>query len=246
MTKRPEKREGVIRFRADHVAETLPKSFRSHLGSLLAWRRVLRAVGWLGQERDRYGGYGFGNLSLRVPGEGFVITGSQTSGMEEVGMGEMAQVRRWSVEDNRVESWGLHLPSSESLSHAALYALSPDIRAVFHVHAPQLFRWALETPSPRLPTTAVDVEAGTPRMAEEIARAWRAGPPRGFGEAGCGVLVMGGHPDGLLAFGESADAAGRSLVRVAVRAARHSSDPSESVDSPGVSDVTDAATRSCM
>lgn len=234
MTGGAEDREGVIRFRADHVDEPLPESLRPHLGPLTTWRRALRAVGWLGQERDRYDGYGFGNLSLRVPGEGFVITGSQTSGLEEMGWADMAQVRRWSIEDNRMVSRGRTLPSSESLSHAALYALSTEIRAVFHVHAPRIFRWALEKPSPRLPTTAVDVEAGTPCMAEEIARLWRAGPPAGFGEASHGVLVMGGHPEGLLAFGESVDAAGRSLVRVAVRAARHSSEPSDSGGSPDV------------
>lgn len=220
MTGGSPEREGVIRFEADHLEEPLPESWNSWAEPLLKWRRLFRLKGWLGQSPDRYGGYGFGNLSVRLP-QGFLITGSQTSGLRTVGIEDFVHVSNWSVEDHWVGSRGAKLPSSESLSHAILYDLTPDVRAVFHVHAPKVFRASLENPSFRLPTTATDVEAGTPEMALEISRLWHTATPKGFGGGKQGVLVMGGHPDGILVFGGVADEAGRCLMRAEMRAGRH-------------------------
>lgn len=228
MSSRSGEREGVIRFHAEHAEEPIPAELSPLAAPLVAWRRVLRAMGWLGRDPERYGGYGYGNLSVRLPeGEGFLVTGSQTSGLEELGLRHFVQVHRWSIEGNRVESRGEILPSSESLSHAALYAVHPEIRVVFHVHAPEVFRRAVLGAKPRLPVTSPRIEAGTPEMAREIESAWEDDPPEGLGGACRGVLVMAGHADGVLAFGESADAAGRSLVRVVVQGARHSGSVSD-------------------
>lgn len=215
-------REGVIRFQADHRDTALSGGFDDLIAKISAWRQVLRAAGWVGQDPRRYGGYGYGNLSVRVPEPdgGFLITGSQTSGLERVTAQHFSWVLRWSTENNQVESRGSTLPSSESLSHAALYDASPEIRAVFHVHAPRIFRL-------RRPATAERIEAGTPEMARDIGRVWASLPPEGFGGASRGVLVMGGHSDGVLAFGESIDAAGRSLVRAGIEASRQFSSASD-------------------
>ena len=57
--------EGVIRFDLEFTAVspvTIPA-----LDELNAWRRILRQLGLIGQDPSRYGGYGFGNISRRLP-----------------------------------------------------------------------------------------------------------------------------------------------------------------------------------
>ena len=212
MTASGGEREGVVRFRAEHATEPLPARQAARLAPLLPWRRVLWAAGLLGQDPRRYGGYGYGNVSVRAAGEGFLISGTQTSGAGDAGPERFAWITGWSVDGNRVASRGPVPPSSEALSHAVLYETSPAVGAVFHVHAPTLYRAAARL---GLPATA-EAEAGTPAMAREVGRVLR----HGAGSGSAGVVVMGGHPDGLLVYGGTAEEAGRTLVRLLAAAAR--------------------------
>jgi len=217
-------REGVIRFRAEHREEPLPADLAPLAAELAGWQRVLRRLGVIGCDPHRYGGYAFGNLSARVahdapPGRrAFLITGSQTMG-EGAGergddgddpaadLARWALVERWDAAANRVESRGLVPPSSESLTHGALYdldpAAGPPAGAVFHAHAPGPWRRARGL---GLPVTAEATECGTPELAAEIARLGAAG------RLAAGVLAMGGHEDGILAFGATVTEAGQRLV----------------------------------
>lgn len=215
----PEEREGVIRFRADHVEDELPGELATALRPLLPWRRTLRSKNLLGEEPDRYGGYGFGNVSVRVRPfaappcrRAFLVSGSQTSGLGRVGLEEFALVDAYDFDANRVASRGMVAPSSESLSHAAIYELSPDVRAVLHVHAPGL--WSRGRAA-GLPVTDGQVEAGTPQMAYEIER---LGDQLSLEQRG--VVVMGGHRDGILAFGRDPDQAGERLLAALARIRR--------------------------
>jgi hypothetical protein len=214
MTARP---EGVLRFHAEHAHEPLPPSGVEAARRLSGWRRVLRALGVLGQQPARYGGYGFGNLSVRLapfptpPGRRrFLVSGTQTAGLAEAAAAAFALVERYDFGGNRVASRGLVLPSSEALTHGALYDLSSEIRAVFHVHAPELWRRAAEL---GLAVTSPDAAEGTVALAVEVARlrpAWVL--------AAAGLVAMGGHEDGILAFGRDADEAGERLIGALARA----------------------------
>ena len=94
--------------------------------------------------------------------------------------------------------------SSESLSHAAVYVNDPTARAVIHVH--HLKRW--EALRDRVPTTDHAAEAGTPQMAWAIEELFRkSGVKEG------GFFVMGGHREGLMAFGPSVAEAAERLLR---------------------------------
>ena len=92
------------------------------------------------------------------------------------------------------------------MTHGAIYDLSPAIRAVLHVHAPEIFAPQVRARL-RIPTTRDGVDYGTPEMASEMARLWKdtALPDRR-------VLVMAGHEDGVVAFGADADDAGAALM----------------------------------
>lgn len=224
-------REGVIRFRADHRREVPPVGLAPLAEELGGWQRVLRRLGVVGRDPDRYGGYAFGNLSACLAGgaapggRSFLVTGSQTmhpGDEDEAGaLDRWAVVERWDAAANRVESRGLVEPSSESLTHGALYDLDLplSVGAVFHAHAPDLWNRARDL---GLPITDPAAECGTPELAREIARLGAAGALAG------GLLAMGGHEDGILAFGATPEEAGQILVKAlaaeGVRKAREARD----------------------
>lgn len=210
--------EGVIKFRARHREERLPVSrFGALAAQLSSWREILACLDVLGEDPARYGGAGFGNVSGRIgpfPGargaRPFLITGTQTGGKRCVTLDDYCVVTRYDVSANAVDSHGAVLPSSESLTHGALYDLAPHIRFVLHAHAPLLFRRARAL---RLPTTSPAVAYGTPEMADEVQRLYRE-----TALSELQVLAMSGHEDGVVTFGRSADEAGQVFLRYLARA----------------------------
>ena len=206
--------EGVTRFEVVH--ETCPLDGRV-LGetarALAAWRGILARLGLLGQDPARYGGAGYGNVSARLGPFGgaprgrrrFLVTGTQTGGRLQLTLADFCVVEDYDLARNRVRSSGPVPPSSESLTHGALYDIAPAARAVLHAHAPEVWRQARAL---GLPATRDGALNGTPELALEVQRLHRDGPL-----ASLGILVMGGHEDGVLTFGASASEAGAILVR---------------------------------
>jgi ribulose-5-phosphate 4-epimerase/fuculose-1-phosphate aldolase len=203
--------EGVIKFQADHREGPLSDLAEEALHAMLGWRGILFGLGLLGRDPARYEGLSFGNISVRLPPwtatEGrrpFVISGAQTSFQAAVTPDDFSVVNTFDLLKNRVQSRGPALPSSESMTHGAIYDLSNQIRAVVHVHSPLLFKWA---PSLRLPTTPSDVSYGTPEMAHAVRRLRHQ---TNLMERK--LFVMGGHLDGVVAFGASAEAAAGVII----------------------------------
>ncbi|MEX2326495.1 MAG: hypothetical protein WD558_02085, partial [Pseudomonadales bacterium] len=62
--------EGVIKF---DLAFTRQRHDHADVSQLAIWRRLLMDKGLLGQSPERYGGLGFGNLSMRTQA-GFLIS----------------------------------------------------------------------------------------------------------------------------------------------------------------------------
>lgn len=213
-----EPQDGVIKFGADHRDTPLTESRYGDLAaSLIAWRAIFAHVGAIGQVTSRYGGVGFGNVSGRLgpfPGapraRPFLITGTQTGGRDCLGLEDFCVVERWDIGRNHVHSHGAIMPSSESMTHGAIYDLGPHIRFVFHGHCPVLWQAARAL---RLPTTDPQVPYGTPGMAREVGRLYRESPL-----AEGRVLAMGGHEDGIIAFGRTADEAGSAFTEALARA----------------------------
>lgn len=201
--------EGVIKFRLDyrHVAEA---DFEVSPG-LIAWRTLCCRLGIMGQSPDRYGGLGFGNLSQRIdsvrPGGGsprFVVSGTQTGGLETVSRDHFCRVTGFVASENRIEADGPVKPSSEALTHGAVYASDPRIRFVIHVHSPEIWNSHEKL---GIAATPSGVRYGTPGMArsvEEIVAASAYTLP--------GILVMSGHEDGVISYAETIEGAGQILV----------------------------------
>jgi L-ribulose-5-phosphate 4-epimerase len=201
--------EGVIKFELDHIDAPLPAELMELLGPLLGWRRVMFDLGMVGQHAVRYGGLGYGNVSVRVDATGsFLVSGSQTSGLKEPTAKDFACVESFDHEAARIVSHGKVRPSSESMTHAVLYKTNPDIRCVLHAHDPVIWDNANGL---GLSSTPEEVEYGTSEMVSAVqAIARRLG--------GVGVFSMGGHRDGIIAFGRNEDEAGKRLVAVRARA----------------------------
>ena len=139
----------------------------------------------------------------------FLVTGSGTGARPHLDPPHYARVVGWSLEGNSVQSVGPAAPSSESMTHAAIYQAAPAVNWVFHGHCPEIWE---RTDELDLPATPPDVEYGTPAMAAAV----RALVER-HGADGL-VLAMAGHRDGVIAMGATAAAAGGAQVAVLARA----------------------------
>ena len=178
---------------------------------LLAWRAVLRRLKLIGQGDARYGGLGYGNVSRRVPGaaQGFAITASQTGGLADAGVEHLVWVKRWDLRRFQAEAEGTLPPSSETLTHAMLYAGDPEVNWVLHGHCPDIWRNAEGL---GLAAISAAVGYGSPQMAEAVAALLRANSTRPL------VFVTLGHEDGVFACGGSAEATGGALVAALAQA----------------------------
>ena len=198
--------EGVVQFNLTFLpADPLPAAM---LGSLNAWRQILYRLGLIGQDPHRYGGLGFGNVSIRVESgnaTSFIISGTQTGGMDRLFPEHYTLVKTFDPATNSVVAEGVVRPSSESLTHGSLYRLDRTIGAVIHAHSPEIWTQA---DSIGIPVTRRDVHYGTPEMAEEVCRLFQNTPVSVLK-----IFAMGGHEDGIVAFGSSMEQAGLTLVR---------------------------------
>jgi ribulose-5-phosphate 4-epimerase/fuculose-1-phosphate aldolase len=99
---------------------------------------------------------------------------------------------------------GSAIPSSESLTHAAIYESDSSVCAVIHCHDLDLWRALLD----RVPTTAKTIAYGTPEMAYEIMRLFKISDVQRRE-----ILVMAGHEGGIVAFGKNLEDAFEVLMR---------------------------------
>ncbi|MFK7955877.1 MAG: class II aldolase/adducin family protein [Lysobacterales bacterium] len=192
--------EGVIQFDLDYTRA--PLSSNDRLQSLFHFHQLLQRLGWLGREPNRYDGAAYGNVSSRcAQPSGFVISATQT-GHLTLNAQRVCQVSGVDLEHNHVVASGPMKPSSEALTHAAVYALAPEVQWVFHIHEPTLWRQAEAI---GMSQTDPDIGYGTPAMAREMGRLFPAL------ENACGLVAMGGHIDGIISFANTASTAASQL-----------------------------------
>ena len=195
--------EGYIKF-ASHWQKS-DSLDNAEIESLNRWRRPLYDAGLIGHYEEH--GIGFGNLSVRAGNEGqFIISGSQTGHLPDLGVEHYALVEDYDIDRNRVSSVGAAEASSESMTHAAIYELDPEIGAIVHVHDEKL--WAVLKGSAA--TTDAAVAFGTPDMAREIRRLWRESDFRKTG-----IAVMAGHESGLVSIGSNLQEATERILAIA-------------------------------
>ena len=172
------------------------------LAELNACRRKLLERGLIGVDAN---GIGFGNLSIRDGvSRNFYITGSATGGLPELTPTDCVRVVAYDFARNWLRYEGAAIPSSESLTHAAIYESDPSTSAVIHCHDAVLWRALLD----RVPTTSKAVAYGTPEMAYEIMRLFEGTDIRSRK-----ILVMAGHEGGIVTLGQNFEEACDVVMR---------------------------------
>lgn len=149
-------------------------------------------------------GIGFGNISVKKESD-FIITGSTTGQFVKLEKSHYAQVSNYSFEQNSITCSGLTKASAESLTHAAVYEALPEVGAVVHVHC----LWLWEKLLNNYPTTSGEIEYGTPEMAlavKELAATMSQKTEK--------IIVMGGHREGILAFGKNLEEATSEIINI--------------------------------
>jgi Class II Aldolase and Adducin N-terminal domain len=181
-------------------------------GRLDGWRTLLHRLRLIGQDPTCYGGLGYGNISQRIgpfdfplPPLQFIISGTQTGHLERLGVEHFSTVLAADPHRNRVVAEGPVEPSSEALTHAAVYASNEQARYVLHVHSPEI--WS-QTQQLKIPATPRDVPYGTPQMAAAVHSLLCS-----VDVENCPIFSMLGHDDGIVSFGRTLDQAGQILIR---------------------------------
>ena len=197
-------KEGYFKFAPEYVGTLGPVEVA--VGELNRWRDRLYDLRLIGLYTEgELKGIGYGNLSLRTPG-GFLISATRTGGIARLGKEHYTEIVGVDLDRNSVDYRAVSVavtPSSESMTHGMFYLADPDVQAVIHVHHFELWKRTLDV----LPTTAREVEYGTPEMGREILRLYRTGDL-----ARSKIAVMGGHEEGLVSFGKDLDEAGNVLL----------------------------------
>jgi len=104
---------------------------------------------------------------------------------------------------NAIWCRGVVKASAESMSHAAVYAANTEVGAVVHIHNLQLWEKYLDV----LPTTSKEIEYGTPEMAFAISKIMTQQETLDRK-----VFVMGGHKEGVIAFGKTVEEAAFTIL----------------------------------
>jgi L-ribulose-5-phosphate 4-epimerase len=188
-----------VKFSCERVAAEIT-SFGG-LAELNEYRRKLLDLRLIGVDTS---GIGFGNLSVRDRAtDNFYITGSATGGIHQLTLADCAKVVACDFKTNRVRYEGSAIPSSESLTHAAIYKSDATAGAIIHCHNLELYEALLN----QAPTTSRTAEYGTPEMANEIMQLFtRTDMHRRK------IVVMAGHEGGILTFGKGLEEAFAVLI----------------------------------
>lgn len=191
--------EGVIKFEA--IWRRTPPMPMGQLSELMRWRQVMYEVGLIGKDEQ---GLGYGNISQRVErGTSFLISGSGTGVLPQTGPEHFCLVERVELERNRLWCSGPVVASSESMSHAAVYQGWDSVAGVVHVHHADLWLRLIH----HYPTTDPNAAYGSVAMAKSLLELMETSETRASK-----LIVMAGHPNGLIAFGESLAQACRVLL----------------------------------
>lgn len=180
--------EGIIKYKCNHN-NSEPLSY-AEISVIEAVRKRMKKLNLIGEYEDL--GLGFGNISIRAKEKKFLISGSQTGNLEVLTGDHYVYVTDYSLKNNSIESKGPIPPSSESLSHAAIYDHNSKVQAVIHIHNNEIWTKLHEFD---IDSTPKEVEYGTQEMALAIQKA--------IGSNSEGVVLMKGHDDGVLIYAET-------------------------------------------
>lgn len=191
--------EGVIKFNCNWHNNPLPVNVPV---PLMEWRDKMHKLKLIGEYEDIKIGYG--NISIKLP-QGILISGTQTGSIFPIETKHFSLVTSYNMKLNSLDCIGKIKASAESLTHAAFYDANKSIKAVIHIHSKSLWDRLID----KIPTSDRKISYGTSEMATEIRRLFKE-----TNLMECKVMVMGGHDEGIIAFGENLQEAGKTILSV--------------------------------
>lgn len=193
--------EGYIKFSFDLNEKDIPSS--SDWKTIESVRKTLYKQGLIGSYPN---GIGFGNISTRVALSEFLITGSATGGKSDLKIQDYCIINEYDFSRNHVKGTGKTNPSSESMSHGAIYSTSYIINAVIHIHCKKLFDRMLADAA--IPRTSLEIRYGTQEMAYAITEIVTQI------NSNSGYFVTAGHDEGIFAFGQTIEEASLQIDKL--------------------------------
>lgn len=200
--------EGVIKYQLHHTF-----SIASQLGDISTinvWRTLCYRLQLIGQQNDRYMGYGYGNISNRFKDNQFIISGTQTGGIPVLSREHYCLVKATDLSSNTLYSSGPSKPSSEALSHASIYSQDTNIQCIIHAHNPDIWQ---ATQALKLAHTGKKIAYGTPDMAYAINKLFQSGQLKQQP-----LFTLLGHEDGVISFGRDFPEAAFAMINTLANA----------------------------
>lgn len=146
----------------------------------------------------REDGIGFGNVSIRLTGNEFLISGTATGAVRELTPDGYCIVISIDIAGNHIVSAGPVHASSESMTHGSIYQSCPGANCVIHIHSRNIFDGMIRD---RCLSTPTEAEYGTPEIAFAIAECVKRS-----GKTGADI-VLAGHDEGVISYAPSIEAA---------------------------------------
>ena len=195
--------EGVVKYSLEFTESEAIES--KQIQEIESLREDLFTLGLIGAYAKN--GIGYGNISQKFEDSDFefLITGTQTGDIENLEPKHYSIVTKIDFEKFTTYASGVTRPSSEAITHGAIYQISPKIKAVIHIHSEKLWNFMLK--NGYLSTN--DVPYGSPEMVKDINEIYRvvdalANP----------LFVMKGHFEGVFLFGETLSEAKKTLYKL--------------------------------
>ena len=185
--------EGVIKYDLREY-NYCPPFVDSFYRELERWREKLFEMKLIGEYEDLQVGYG--NLSFKKTHTSFLISGTQTGKLPKLNGSHYCLIEDCDLINNKIKCRGPIKPSSEALTHDAIYRSGSWIEYVFHVHDPIMWNFMIKQ---NYSSTPEGVDYGTVEMAN--------GARSCIGQKKSGIFVMKGHQDGIISWGTTGEEA---------------------------------------
>ncbi|MHA1910836.1 MAG: class II aldolase/adducin family protein [Candidatus Kariarchaeaceae archaeon] len=189
--------EGTIKFELNHSFVKIDENYSSIFQSINRLRTILWEMNLIGVYPPTHSeaNLGFGNASQRLnKTDSFLITGTQTGSKRVLVEADYSLVEAFELTKGTVNSIGLTKPSSEALTHAAIYSIAPEVQFVFHMHS--LLLWE-KTEELNMVTTDEKAQYGSLELVKAIQSVYSQGKT--------GLVSLLGHKEGLLIWGEDGE-----------------------------------------
>lgn len=193
--------DGVVKYNLDFTLKDV--DIKNEYEKIEEVRTRLYALGLIGAYEN---GIGYGNISLRYKeSDKFVITATQTGHLSSLNVNEYSLVDGIDFKSFKTTASGQSKPSSECITHAAIYGLDDSINAVIHIHNERLWNFMLQNSF----LSTNDTPYGTPKMVEDVIYIYKD-----INVLSNNIFVMKGHFEGIVTFGKSLKDAEKTLYEI--------------------------------